>query len=199
MLETHPQIRLIAGLGNPGPAYRDTRHNLGFRVIDHLAAVFNIGLHADGPDRVIGQGSIKNRGVGLLKPQRYMNRSGPPVDTFLEKFCISYREILVIHDDIDLEYGRLKIKEKGGDGGHKGIRSLIDASGTGDFKRLRMGIGHSGEAVDVVDHVLGKFDDREMENLEEFVSRASEAAVTVLCSGVKAGMNRFNRKSVMNC
>jgi PTH1 family peptidyl-tRNA hydrolase len=125
-----------------------------------------------------------------------MNLSGPPVNAFLEKFCISHREILVIHDDIDLEFGRLKIKKKGGDGGHKGIRSMIDALGNGDFARIRVGIGRSGEAVDVVDHVLGQFDDREMEILTKVIDRVSEAAVKVLCDGVNAGMNQFNRKSV---
>jgi PTH1 family peptidyl-tRNA hydrolase len=193
-----PQIKLIAGLGNPGPAYLDTRHNLGFRVVDNLARLSKIGLKVSAPDLAVGRGVIKGCTVCLLKPQGFMNLSGPPVSAFLEQFCISYREILVIHDDIDLEFGRLKIKKKGGDGGHKGIRSLIDALGTGDFARLRLGIGRSGETGDVVDHVLGQFDDRETGNLAEFIDRASEAAVTVLCDGVNAGMNLFNRKSVTN-
>ncbi len=193
-----PQIKLIAGLGNPGPDYRKTRHNLGFRVVDHLAHKFKIGLTVSTPSLESGQGKIKDLAVCVLKPQGYMNRSGPPVNAFLEKFCISYREILVIHDDIDLEFGRLKIKKKGGDGGHRGIRSMIDTLGTGDFARLRLGIGRSGEDVDVVDHVLGQFNDRETENLEEFIDRASEAAVKVLCDGVNAGMNQFNRKSITN-
>lgn len=191
-----PQIKLIAGLGNPGPAYRDTRHNLGFRVVDHLARRFKIGLKAAAPELMVGRGVIQGQAVYMLEPQGYMNRSGPPVNAFLEKFCISYREILVIHDDIDLEFGRLKIKKKGGDGGHKGLRSMIDTLGTGDFARLRLGIGRSETDVDVVDHVLGQFDDREAENLAEFINRASEAAVKVLCDGVHAGMNQFNSKSV---
>lgn len=196
--ETHPQIKLIAGLGNPGPEYRATRHNLGFVVVDKLADTFSVGLKRNARDLVSGRGTIKGRDVCMLKPQSYMNLSGPPVNAFLNKFCISYREILVVHDDIDLEFGRLKIKKKGGDGGHKGIRSMIDALGTGDFARLRMGIGRSGEDVDVVDHVLGQFDDRETESLAEFIDRALEAAVAVLCGGVNAGMNQFNRKSDTN-
>jgi PTH1 family peptidyl-tRNA hydrolase len=193
--ETRSQIKLIAGLGNPGDAYRTTRHNLGFMVVDNLADTFNIGLEATEPGLVNGRGKIKGREVFMLQPQDYMNLSGPPVNAFLKKFCISYREILVIHDDIDLEIGRLKIQKKGGDGGHKGVRSMIDALGTGDFVRLRVGIGRSGKNVDVVDHVLGQFDARETESLAEFINRASEAAVTVLCHGVNAGMNQFNRKS----
>jgi PTH1 family peptidyl-tRNA hydrolase len=193
-----PRIELIAGLGNPGFEYRDTRHNLGFRVVDNLARRFKIGLTVSAPDLESGQGKIKDLAVCVLKPQGYMNRSGPPVNAFLEKFSISYREILVIHDDIDLEFGRLKINKKGGDGGHRGIRSMIDTLGTGDFARLRLGIGRSGGDVDVVDHVLGQFNDREAENLAEFINRASEAAVKVLCDGVNAGMNQFNRKSTTN-
>jgi PTH1 family peptidyl-tRNA hydrolase len=193
-----PRIELIAGLGNPGLEYRDTRHNLGFRVVDNLARRFKIGLTVSAPDLESGQGKIKDLAVCVLKPQGYMNRSGLPVNAFLEKFSISYREILVIHDDIDLEFGRLKINKKGGDGGHRGIRSMIDTLGTGDFARLRLGIGCSGGDVDVVDHVLGQFNDREAENLAEFINRASEAAVKVLCDGVNAGMNQFNRKSTTN-
>ena len=194
-----PQIKLIAGLGNPGPEYRNTRHNLGFRVVENLTRFYKVGRIATAPELEVGRGEIKGRVVYLLKPQGYMNRSGPPVDAFLEKFCISHREILVIHDDIDLEFGRLKIKKKGGDGGHRGIRSMVDALETGDFARLRMGIGRTEADVDVVDHVLGQFDNREGKTLAGFIDRASEAAITVLCSGLNTGMNRFNRKSATKC
>ena len=191
-----PQIKLIVGLGNPGPDYRDTRHNLGFMVADRLARRYKAVPEAGEPGLETSRGSVAGRVITLLKPQRYMNLSGPPVDAFLRQFCISHREILVIHDDIDLEFGRLKIKKKGGDGGHKGIRSMIDALETGDFARLRLGIGRSDADEDVVDHVLGQFGDREQEHLETFIDRASEAAVTVLEHGVNTAMNRFNRKSI---
>lgn len=191
-----PQIKLIVGLGNPGPDYRDTRHNLGFMVADNLARRLKLVPRNHAPGIECGQGSIAGRVITLLKPQQYMNRSGPPVNAFLKKFYISHREILVIHDDIDLEFGRLKIKKKGGDGGHKGIRSMMDALKAGDFTRLRLGIGRSEADEDVVDHVLGQFDDRERENLEAFIGRSSEAAVTVLKHGVNTAMNRFNRKSI---
>lgn len=184
------------GLGNPGPDYRDTRHNIGFRVMDTLARRFQIGWEFSEPGLECGWGNIKGHAVQLLKPQRYMNCSGPPVDAFLRKFCISHREILVIHDDIDLEFGRLKIKKKGGDGGHKGIRSMMDALETGDFARLRLGIGRSEADEDVVDHVLGQFKNREQASLTDFIDHASKAAVTVLKHGVNTAMNRFNRKSI---
>jgi len=196
-LHSEPQqIKLIAGLGNPGPDYRDTRHNIGFRVVETLARRFNIRWDFPEPGLECGRGTIKGHAVQLLKPQYYMNRSGPPVKAFLKKFCISHRGILVIHDDIDLEFGRLKIKKKGGDGGHKGIRSTMDALETGDFARLRLGIGRSEADEEVVDHVLGQFDDREQEHLKAFIDHALEAAVTVLEHGVNTAMNRFNRKSI---
>ena len=191
-----PQIKLIVGLGNPGPEYRDTRHNLGFLVADRLALRCRAMPGDPEPGLESGRGSIAGRDITLLKPQRYMNRSGPPVGAFLKKFCISHREILVIHDDIDLELGRLKIKKKGGDGGHKGIRSMMDALETGDFARLRLGIGRSEADEDVVDHVLGPFNDWEQANLADFIDHASKAAVTVLKHGVNTAMNRFNRKSI---
>jgi len=190
------QIKLIVGLGNPGPDYRDTRHNIGFRVVDALARRYNIGWEVSEAGLEFGRGTIQGRAVQLLKPQCYMNRSGPPAVAFLEKFCISHREILVIHDDIDLEFGRLKIKKKGGDGGHKGIRSMMDALETGDFTRLRLGIGRSEADEDVVDHVLGQFNNREQASLTDFIDHASKAAVTVLKHGVNTAMNRFNRKSI---
>jgi PTH1 family peptidyl-tRNA hydrolase len=192
-----PQIKLIAGLGNPGPDYRSTRHNLGFLVVDQLAHRHKIELSSSRAGHVAGRGTVGGRAVHLLKPQRYMNLSGPPVDAFLKNFRISHREILVIHDDIDLEFGRLKIKTKGGDGGHRGVRSLMDALETGEFARLRLGIGRSEADNDVVDHVLGQFDDREKAKLAAFIDLASDAAVTVLKSGLNQAMNRFNRKGSM--
>ena len=191
-------IKLIAGLGNPGLKYQNTRHNLGFRLVDHLARLYKVELLSVDSELSAGYGTINDRSaVWLLKPQGYMNRSGPPIDAFLKQQCISSKEILVIYDDIDLMFGRLKIKTKGGDGGHRGVKSLIGALKTGEFSRLRLGIGRSEANNDVVNHVLGQFDGREMKHLANFVDRASEAVVAVLESGVNPAMNRFNRKSRM--
>ena len=167
-------------------------------MVDHLACLYKIKLLSIHADLSAGYSNIKGCGaVWLIKPQGYMNRSGPPIDAFLKKQCISPQEILVIYDDIDLAFGRLKIKTKGGDGGHRGVRSLIDALKTEDFARLRLGIGRSEANDDVVDHVLGQFNGRERKQLETFIDRASEAAVAVLESGLNPAMNRFNRKSSM--
>jgi PTH1 family peptidyl-tRNA hydrolase len=131
-----------------------------------------------------------------------MNLSGFPIRRLADYFGISGGDMVVIHDDIDLAFGRIKIKKKGGDGGHKGIKSLIDAFGGGDFVRIRIGVGRGGDnpgnGRGVVDHVLGRFDSQEKEDLDRIIPTASEAAVVVLCHGVREAMNRFNSKRTLN-
>jgi PTH1 family peptidyl-tRNA hydrolase len=126
----------------------------------------------------------------------FMNRSGPPVQKLAHYYQIQCEDMLVIHDDIDLAYGRLKIKEKGGHGGHNGIRSLMDAFGGGDFVRLRIGVGRSEFGQSVTNHVLGRFSAQHAEFLNRIISAGRDAVVTVLCKGTKAGMNLFNRKDL---
>ena len=188
-------VYLIVGLGNPGAAYDGTRHNIGFRVADALARSFSISLTEEKFDAQIGHGRIENIRAVLVKPMLFMNRSGPPVHALSKELGISVRNIMVIHDDMDLDLGRIKIKEKGGHGGHRGIRSLTDAFDGGDFVRLRIGIGRPAEGADVVDHVLGQFTADESALADQLVTRARDAVVTVLCKGTKEGMNVFNRKT----
>lgn len=187
-------ISLVVGLGNPGAAYAQTRHNAGFMVADELAGKFDIGFDKRKFDTVFGRGHIEKEPVVLAKPMAFMNRSGPPVKMLADFFKISSEAVLVIHDDIDLAFGRLKIKLKGGHGGHNGIRSLIDAFGRDDFVRLRIGVGRSGFDISVSDHVLSKFTDQENELLAQLIATARDAVVTILCKGTKAGMNQFNQK-----
>ena len=125
-----------------------------------------------------------------------MNRSGPQVQNIARYFRILCEDMLIIHDDIDLEFGRLKIKEKGGHGGHNGVRSLIDAWGEDAFVRLRVGVGRSGDHGNVVNHVLGRFGRQEKAALEKVVDRARDAVETILCEGTKEGMNRFNDRRI---
>lgn len=186
------RIRLLVGLGNPGKQYDDTRHNLGFMVIDQLAGQYGIPLSKIKFDTIFGRGRIEGHDVFLAKPQAYMNRSGMPTRRLADYYGISGEEMIVIHDDIDLAFNRFKIKKKGGHGGHNGIKSLMDAFGSGDFVRLRLGIGRSESGRDVVDHVLGRFLPEERGHLERLVVRASEATVTILRDGVEKGMNQFN-------
>jgi PTH1 family peptidyl-tRNA hydrolase len=190
-----PEQRLVmvAGLGNPGPTYVNTRHNVGFRVIDLLAVEYGITVERRKFNTVYGRGRIEGINVLLAKPQSFMNRSGPPLRQLADYFGIQREAMVIIHDDIDLAFQRLKIKEKGGDGGHKGIRSLIEAFGGGDFTRVRIGIGRSESGAQVADHVLGDFGPEERQALHELLKRASQAVATILCKGTREGMNRFNQ------
>jgi PTH1 family peptidyl-tRNA hydrolase len=189
-------VRLVVGLGNPGNDYADTRHNAGFLVVDDVAETWSITINQKKFNVEFGRGRIKGIDTILVKPQAYMNKSGPPVRQVSDYFKISYRDMLIIHDDIDLEFGRLKIKEKGGHGGHNGVRSLIDAWGEDAFVRLRVGVGRSGDHGNVVNHVLGRFGRQEKAALEKVVDRARDAVETILCEGAKEGMNRFNDRRI---
>lgn len=185
---------MVAGLGNPGSDYATTRHNAGFLVVDALAAVFNIPVQRRKFDTLYGRGRIRGVDAFLVKPQSYMNRSGPPLQRLADYFGIQREAMVIVHDDIDLAFKRLKIKEKGGDGGHKGIRSIINAFGGGDFTRVRMGVGRAERSDNVVGHVLGSFNHEEQTQLDEFLQSASDAIVTILTEGTKIAMNQYNQK-----
>jgi PTH1 family peptidyl-tRNA hydrolase len=186
----------VVGLGNPGKNYQDTRHNAGFMVADKIAQDFNIDPNIKKFDLVFGRGFVEDVEILLAKPQAFMNRSGPPVQNLAHYFRIQCKDMIVIHDDIDLAYGRLKIKEKGGHGGHNGLRSLMDAFGGGDFVRLRIGVGRSGAGADVTGHVLGRFSQEQSQILDRIITNARDAVVTILSQGTKAGMNLFNGKDL---
>jgi PTH1 family peptidyl-tRNA hydrolase len=190
-----PQKRthLIVGLGNPGIQYEQTRHNAGFMVVDKLAGDFGIALSKNKYDVRYGRGVIEGHEVLLAKPMAFMNLSGPPVQKLAAYFRIPSGDMLIIHDDIDLAFGRLQIKEKGGHGGHKGLKSIINAVGEDEFVRLRIGVGRSEMGSSVSDHVLGPFYDDESKLLDSMLNRARDAVVTILTEGSKLGMNRFNK------
>jgi len=206
----HKGLYLIAGLGNPGRDYLNTRHNTGFMVVDQLAGDGAISVNQNKFDSQWGRGKIAGVSCILMKPMAYMNRSGPPVQRLSSYFKIKSENILVIHDDIDLALGRVKIKEKGGDGGHKGIKSIIQSLGGGEFLRLRIGIGRGDEHAerqsdarqlnfrqpDVSRHVLGRFRPDEQEILDRIIRISGEGVVTILCEGVKKAMNKFNVKKI---
>jgi PTH1 family peptidyl-tRNA hydrolase len=188
---------MVVGLGNPGKKYEDTRHNAGFLVADKIAQDFNISLDKTKFDTVFGRGFIEDADVLLVKPMAFMNRSGPPLQKLAHYFRIPGEDILIIHDDIDLAFGRLKIKEKGGHGGHNGIRSIMDAFSGGDFGRLRIGVGRSEAGESVTNHVLGRFSDDKAEMIARVIAVARDAVVTILGEGMKVGMNEFNRKDLL--
>jgi peptidyl-tRNA hydrolase, PTH1 family len=195
---------LIAGLGNPGKKYTQTRHNIGFMAVDRLAGHHGISLDRSIFKNRYGSGSINNVKALLAQPMDYMNRSGPPVYQLARYFNIEIANILIIHDDMDIDTGRIKIKVKGGHGGHRGVRSIIDAMGTDEFLRVRIGIGRpynfggtsdvhqSKDDPDVTDYVLGKFSKQEQRHYEEVLETVREAVETVLEKGATAAMNKYN-------
>ncbi len=196
-----PQKRmvLIVGLGNPGESFRKTRHNAGFMVLDKVADSFSVGLKKWRllPNSQVGRGRIEHVECVLMKPMTFMNKSGPSVKKTAGFFSIPCKDVLVVHDDIDLAFGRLKIKEKGGDGGHKGLRSLIGALGEDHFIRLRIGVGRPEAGIDAADHVLKRFNPNEEKALDQIITTARDAIIAVLGKGVKEGMNRFNDKRII--
>lgn len=185
-------VRLVVGLGNPGSRYENTRHNIGFRVIDRLAERLGMSVARSRFKALYEKGRFNGREVILAKPQSFMNLSGGPVRSLADYFDIEPSEILVVYDEIDLVYSRIKIVAQGGHGGHNGVRSLIDTLKDRNFPRIRMGVGRPDPRIEVSDWVLGKFSPEESNTLDEFVDRGADAVGTILTDGLKMGMNAFN-------
>jgi len=185
--------RLIVGLGNPGLDYHDTRHNIGFMVVDELARRMKISF----TEEKSWHGKVaKFPGGWLLKPQTYMNDSGRSVRGLSQFYKIMPTETLVIYDDVDLTLGRTRLRLAGSAGGHNGMKSLISSLGTDAFPRLKLGIATESGRPDgdrLVGHVLGKFSDDEKPTLQIIIQRAADAVISSLQSGLGAAMNLFNR------
>ncbi len=183
---------LGAGLGNPEKEYGQTRHNIGFMVIDFLADKLSLTINRKKFD--VEYGVLEREGEKLLfaKPMTYMNNSGYPLLKLARFFNAEESRIIVIHDDIDLIFGQIKIKTHGGHGGHKGVKSIIEAFSRDDFTRIRVGIGRPGDKNGVVDHVLGTFSKDETEKFDLLIKRAVEAATLVLEKGNSEAMNIFH-------
>ena len=190
-------MKLIIGLGNPGKQYLLTRHNMGFLVVDKLADNFAIGITSKGFDAVYGKGKIDNVPVLLAEPQTFMNRSGFAVARLFEYFKIEdYTDVIVVHDDLDLPFGTLRLKVGGGHGGHKGLFSTIEHLGVSDFFRVRMGIGKPTGKTSTEDYVLNRFSAEERQHLPKVVSAAVTAIVDILSDGIQTAMNRHNVRAV---
>ena len=181
---------LIVGLGNPGKEYDGTRHNIGFAAVDYIADKYNIELNRIKFKGVFGEGFIDGKKVILLKPTTYMNLSGESIREVINFYKISNEEVIVIYDDISLEVGRLRIREKGSHGGHNGIKSIIANLGTDVFPRVKIGVG--APKGNLVSHVLGKFSEDEIEILRETIKASSDAVSIMLKSDTKEAMNKFN-------
>lgn len=183
---------VIVGLGNPGVQYEPTRHNVGFRVIEALSSRCKIGLMAGGELYDIGTGTYQEAGFFIAQPRTFMNNSGLAVDALVEEHSISIDQLLVVCDDCNLPLGKIRLRRSGSDGGHNGLASIIDALGTEDFLRLRVGIGQPPPDVDLVDYVLEAFDAHEEEMIEGAIISATDAILCMLTEGLDVAMNTFN-------
>ncbi|MFP4649339.1 MAG: aminoacyl-tRNA hydrolase [Desulfobacterales bacterium] len=189
-----PSSWLIAGLGNPGRKYQKTRHNVGFMAAEKVADRCRIPLEQKKFSANYGRGGCEDARVIIAKPQAYMNRSGPPIRQLAEYFGITAEYVLVIHDDLDINKGQIKIKAKGGHGGHNGVKSIMEAFGSGSFPRLRIGIGRPEPPIDVTDYVLGRFTAEEKKIFAPVMQDAEDAVLTMISRGLAEAMNRFNQR-----
>ena len=191
-------MKLIVGLGNPGRAYADNRHNLGFMCLNHFAGTQGIRFDKKQGQARIGFGEVAGSELVLARPQTYMNLSGQSVSRLVKKFNIDLSDLLVIHDDLDLPLGKIRIRQGGSSGGHKGINSIISELESQDFPRLKVGTGHPAVSsaeiseTDIIAYVLSDFTPEEKEVVTQFVPRVSEAILCLLTEGLTAAMNKYN-------
>jgi len=184
-------MKIIVGLGNPGPEYKNTRHNIGYMVLEELAARHPLEKQDAKFDALIGQIRIGGEKVLLVKPLTYMNLSGRAVQPLLHWHKLDLQDLIVVYDDMDLPLGRLRIRAGGGSGGHKGIKSIIERLSTNDFARIRLGIGRAADR-DAVDWVLGRFGSEEKTEAQHAVQRAAEALEKWVIAGLESAMNTYN-------
>jgi peptidyl-tRNA hydrolase, PTH1 family len=186
-------MNLIVGLGNPGETYANNRHNVGFRCINHFAKIHRIPLDQRQCRAQFGVGEVAGTKIVLAKPRTFMNLSGKSVGLLVERFQGSPSGILVIHDDLDLPLGKIRLQPKGSSAGHKGVESIIACLGSQDFPRVRVGIGHPQENnQDVVTYVLSDFSPEEKVVIETAIARVGEAILCLLTEGITIAMNRYN-------
>ena len=185
-------MNLIIGLGNPGKTYAHNRHNIGFRCINHLARVHGISVKQHQCQAQLGTGKIAGKEVILAKPKTFMNLSGKSVKSLMRRFKTTPSDIVIIHDDLDLPLGKIRLYTGGGSGGHKGIESVIDHLESRDFLRIRVGIGRPPEGEDTVDYVLSDFRPEENPEVENTIVRVSEATLCLLREGIVAAMDKYN-------
>ena len=190
-------MKVFVGLGNPGVHYQRNRHNVGFRVVERLAKVNHILISTKRFRTLYGTGQIDSLEVAITKPLTFMNRSGEAVKKMVDFFHVGMEDLIVIHDDLDLPLGRLRFKQRGGDGGHQGVRSIIESIGGNNFLRLKVGIGRPPKGMDPAEYVLNDFDQIEQPRLDEIVSRAAEALTVLLSEGLQTAMNRYQKKATL--
>ena len=193
-------MKLIAGLGNPGRGYANNRHNVGFMCLNHFARTQGIRFDKKQGKARIGTGEVAGNKIVVAKPQTYMNLSGQSVSLLIRKFNINLNNLMVIHDDLDLPLGKIRIRQGGGSGGHKGVDSIIAWLGNQDFLRIRIGIGRpttiggSTEVseAEIINYVLSDFTPDEKQTITQVIPKVSEAILCLLTEGLTAAMNKYN-------
>jgi len=189
-------MKLIVGLGNPGRSYTNNRHNIGFICINHFARTHAVRFDRKQARARIGTGKVAGKEVVVAKPQTYVNLSGQSVSRLVRKFSINPNDLLVIHDDLDLPLGKIRISHGSGSGGHKGINSIINYLGSQDFTRIRIGIGRPDEAevseADIIAYVLSDFTLEQKQTITPVIPRVSEAILCLLTEGLVPAMNKYN-------
>lgn len=187
---------IIAGLGNPGREYENTRHNTGFMVIDEAAKKYDICVTEKKHKALIGKGFIGGQKVVLVKPQTFMNLSGESIREVIDYYKIDEKvELIVISDDISLETGAIRIRKRGSAGGHNGLKNIILHLGHDEFQRIRMGVGEKPQEYDLIDYVLGHFNEEDSKLIAASVKEAAEAIEVMITDGSDAAMNKFNKRN----
>ncbi|CQR47482.1 Peptidyl-tRNA hydrolase [Paraliobacillus sp. PM-2] len=186
-------MKCIVGLGNPGKKYEDTRHNIGFMVLDELATYNNWKINKSKFNGLYTMEKMEQTKIILLKPQTYMNLSGDSIRPLMDFYKLEVSDILVVYDDLDLPTGKIRLRQKGGHGGHNGIRSIIDHLGTKNFNRLRIGIDRPSGHASVIDHVLGDFDKSQHLEVQEGIKHAVQACNAWMHKPFQEVMNDFNQ------
>ena len=183
---------LIVGLGNPEEDYSNTRHNMGFNVINKLAKQYNIEINKKRFKGLYGTGNIEGEKVILLKPQTYMNLSGEAIREIIDFYKIDVKDIIIIYDDIDIEPEIIKIRKKGGPGTHNGMKSVVEHLKTQEFTRIRVGIGSPKYKDDLINYVIGAISEEDIEKLDKGTTLAKDAIIEIIKNGVDIAMNKYN-------
>ena len=189
-------MKLIVGLGNPGPQYRDTRHNIGFAVVDLLARRSGLTFGGGPTGALIARVRQPGEGALLAKPLTYMNLSGAAVADLTRYFRVEIPDVIIVADDVNLPLGKLRARARGSDGGHHGLRSIIERLGTSEFARLRIGVGRGDPRRDLADHVLARFDADEQGEVDSAIGRAADAVEMFVTDGIEKVMNQINPEPV---
>jgi PTH1 family peptidyl-tRNA hydrolase len=190
-------LKVVVGLGNPGLQYEFSRHNIGFRIIDNLAREIEIEFKkVKSYDSLISRGKINNYNLRLVKPQTYMNLSGKSVNKIVSYYRISFQDLLIVYDDLNLELGQIRIRKRGSAGGHKGVESIIQYLNSEDIPRLRIGIGKPSinSNFDYTSYVLSNFDNNEKDKISEVIQLSTEAIKTIIEDGLEKAMRKYNKK-----